>query len=330
MNKRNIKWTRVLILLLCCVIVVGVPGYFIYQHFNPKETVVIPPVDETPEAVKVMIENGYPEETALQIYQLTSSDKRTYLLESTYDKKTTDILLNQYSDFSKLDRYLQYANDQSLTDIYLIVLSVNLNLDYEFYENTTKVSNPTDLLVVVNKYNQLSEDFKPTDLVAIRSDLDGRSDGMQVLVRAEVADAFYAMNAAMESDIGLIAKGISGFRDYDYQAYLYNYYVSTIGVEKADLESARPGYSEHQTGWVLDVNANGQDIESFKYSEQSDWVIEHAHEYGFIVRYHDETTHITGYRAEEWHLRYVGIEAATSIYNQGITLEEYVMRINHE
>lgn len=113
----------------------------------------------------------------------------------------------------------------------------------------------------------------------------------------------------------------SGYRSYDYQKNLYNKYVARDGQAKADTYSARAGHSEHQTGLCFDLN---QVNDTFASTPESAWVNAHAHEYGFIVRYPKEKESITGYKYEPWHLRYLGVDLATSVYNSGLCLEEYL------
>ena len=112
----------------------------------------------------------------------------------------------------------------------------------------------------------------------------------------------------------------SGFRSYDYQAQIYNNYCARDGQAAADTYSARPGYSEHQTGLAIDVN---QIDDSFIGTPEAIWLENHCHEFGFILRYPQGKQDITGYQYESWHIRYVGTDLATQIQNSGLTLEEY-------
>ena len=120
-----------------------------------------------------------------------------------------------------------------------------------------------------------------------------------------------------------ISDTYSGYRSYDYQTELYNDYVSREGKAAADTYSARPGYSEHQTGLAFDIlDTHGNLLDGPEYSDAIHWLHTHAHEYGFIVRFQPGKEAITGYQAEAWHLRYVG-NKATAIYQSGLSLEEY-------
>ena len=113
----------------------------------------------------------------------------------------------------------------------------------------------------------------------------------------------------------------SGFRSYATQQRLYNNYVSRDGVAEADRYSARAGHSEHQTGLAFDINKADS---SFEGSPEAIWLAANCHKYGFIIRYPAGKESITGYIYEPWHVRYLGIEAATDVYNSGLCLEEYL------
>ena len=114
---------------------------------------------------------------------------------------------------------------------------------------------------------------------------------------------------------------LSGFRSYNDQKYLFNSYVAKDGEALASTYSARPGQSEHQTGLAFDV---GQISDNFGNTPSGIWLKENCHKYGFIIRYLKGKESITGYKYEPWHIRYVGENVATEIYNQGVTLEEYL------
>ena len=120
-----------------------------------------------------------------------------------------------------------------------------------------------------------------------------------------------------------ISDSYSGYRSYDYQTELYNNYVAREGQAAADTYSARPGYSEHQTGLAFDIlDSHGNLLDGPEYHDAIHWLHTHAHEYGFIIRFQPGKEAITGYQAEAWHLRYVG-DKATAIYQSGLSLEEY-------
>ena len=120
---------------------------------------------------------------------------------------------------------------------------------------------------------------------------------------------------------------VSGFRSYDTQNRIYNKYVANDGKKNADTYSARPGHSEHQSGLAFDVCQDGYACVNagFDNTPPANWLSANAYKYGFILRYPKGKTNETGYIYESWHFRYVGVELATKLYNNGnwITLEDY-------
>lgn len=119
-----------------------------------------------------------------------------------------------------------------------------------------------------------------------------------------------------------ISNSYSGYRSYQYQTQVYNNYVNLHGEEEANTFSAKPGFSEHQTGLTFDLkDFNGQLVED---PITSQWIKDNCAQYGFIVRYPEGKEDITGYIYEPWHLRYVGEEVANQIMNNNTTLEQYL------
>lgn len=120
----------------------------------------------------------------------------------------------------------------------------------------------------------------------------------------------------------------SGFRSFETQQRLYNNYSKRDGAQAADIYSARPGHSEHQSGLACDLCSkdNSACINSdFDDSNEAKWLSNNAYKFGLILRYPEGKTNETGYKFESWHYRYVGTELATKLYNNGnwITLEDY-------
>ncbi len=129
------------------------------------------------------------------------------------------------------------------------------------------------------------------------------------------------------SAVGLNIYLSSGFRDYYTQDAIYNNYVAIDGQEIADTYSARPGFSEHQSGLAIDVN---QIDDTFIGTPEAIWLEQHCYEYGFILRYPQSKQNITGYKYESWHIRYVGTDLSYKIHAKAtemgdpyLTLEEY-------
>ena len=128
---------------------------------------------------------------------------------------------------------------------------------------------------------------------------------------------------------GIRFKICSAYRTYSTQKWLYNNYLNTMGKKLRDIRSAYPGRSEHHTGYAIDLvtKSTGWTLtQDFAKTSEGKWINKHCAEYGFIIRYPKGKTDITGYDYEPWHLRYVGVDAAEEITEQGITLEEYLKR----
>lgn len=184
------------------------------------------------------------------------------------------------------------------------------------------ILSPMSYTVIANKHYPLNPtDWVPPDIEVPAGVANPNGQGL----RAVAANALSQLNSeAQAAGVGLVIN--SGYRSYDTQVELYNRYVAQDGLAKADTYSARPGHSEHQTGLAVDVT-DGADCgfqTCFGQSSAGQWLAANAYLYGFIVRYPDGGTPITGYMYEPWHLRYVGVQPATMMHDQGITtLEEF-------
>lgn len=143
----------------------------------------------------------------------------------------------------------------------------------------------------------------------------------------DARDAFNELTAAAALD-GFKFDAFSKYRSYDRQVELYDAYVKRDGKKAADTYSARPGYSEHQTGLAFDIGEVGNTAayadNKFANTAAGKWIAKNAHKYGFIMRYPKGKDDVTGYMYESWHFRYVGKKIATEIYNNNETLEEYL------
>lgn len=223
-----------------------------------------------------------------------------------------------YFDVDKIDRYQEYILSNSDKTYKQCVIEVNIGLDKGFFADVKEVENPDDLLVLVNKFHNLPSDYEPSDLVMLPEEY--AKEG--IMLREVAANAFDKMRTEALVE-GYEINVVSAYRSYETQEKLYTTYAQRSGEEEADSYSARPGYSEHQTGLALDLQAGAYKYNEFSKTPESKYVAEHAHEYGFILRYQKGKRYITGYIPEAWHIRYVGEEVATIIYEKGLTYEEY-------
>lgn len=188
-------------------------------------------------------------------------------------------------------------------------------------------TDPNSIFVLVNKRNPLKPlGYGPSDLRTPRVAAAGVE---AALLRDEPATAVERMFAVANA-AGVQIKIQSSYRSYTTQVGLYGSYVEQKGQASSDTSSARPGYSEHQSGLTLDIGdattaASCQFTECVASTAAGLWVAQHGAEFGFIVRYPNELERITGYLYEPWHLRYVGIEAAQDMKARGVsTYEQYL------
>lgn len=185
-------------------------------------------------------------------------------------------------------------------------------------EVSTREVNSSEVLV--NKKNPLPAGYEPANLRSVNV-----PKGSEALLQSQAADALEELfRAATLTGVNL--KIISAYRSYGDQAAVFNDYVTKYGTEEAETFSARPGYSEHQTGLAVDVGSIAATCElevCFGETIEGDWIAKNAHLFGFIVRYRKSDSVITGYQYEPWHLRYLGNPLASNVNASGQSYEEY-------
>ena len=176
---------------------------------------------------------------------------------------------------------------------------------------TPDVDAPESLTVIVNKQRPLPEDYEPHDLV----ELPNETGTEPLQLREEAAQATERLFDAAQAD-GIELTAISAYRSFEYQQELYDRYIAENGIDTTNEMSAKPGHSEHQTGWALDVDTpDGQHTlsQSFGETDAGQWLADNAHEFGFVIRYPQDARDITGFSYEPWHLRYFGEQYAALI-----------------
>jgi D-alanyl-D-alanine carboxypeptidase len=195
-----------------------------------------------------------------------------------------------------------------------------------FDKQRFSLTDPASPWLVVNKKRPLAPLQYEPSLVAPNVKLRQAATNSEMQMAPATAAAVQELFAAAKDD-GLQLMVASAFRSYSLQNGIYNREVKTYGQATADQQSARPGHSEHQTGWAVDVEpASGEcEIDAcFADTPEGKWVAANAYKYGFILRYPDAKTAVTGYEYEPWHLRYVGKELAVEMHRTGVqTLEEF-------
>ncbi len=243
--------------------------------------------------------------------KIDSNDK-TVIQPNLWENETYYIANN-------LSRYQDYEKQHPDLTKEEIITCINANLDHEFYTDSAPADLSKGMYTLVNKFNYLSVNYVPDDLVTITGKYARDSASLQ----KDAYDHFVKMadDASLED---LTIKVTTGYRSYNFQETLYNNYVAQDGILEADTYSARPGFSEHQLGYSADLtNINLVSFDTFDQTDEYKWLQKNAYKYGFIQRYPKDKEYITGYQYESWHYRYVGVDIATYIYNNNLTYEEY-------
>lgn len=240
-------------------------------------------------------------------------DNTKELTELEKAKKDLDYYKDEYEN-----DYKEYREKNKDLSIEKVITNVNIGLNYDYYTHTKATKDLNTNTILVNKYNYLTEDYVPENLQTV--DKKYSSKTLQLVDYAK--DAFEELSeAASKENYTVLA--MSSYRSYQYQYNLYNRYVSTDGVEAADTYSARPGYSEHQTGLAVDVYNGKEDFTNFEKTKEYNWMQDNAYKYGFILRFPKDKVLETGYQYESWHYRYVGKEIAKYIHDNNLCFEEY-------
>ena len=257
------------------------------------------------------------EEKALSERQ--GQDRKSQNVKKSYIenlKEKYDFVID--TNASRYEKYQKLYPNLGLEDV---ITYVNMGLDAPFYENTAKTHFLNDDRILINKYYYAGQDYVPNDLEILDSSYS--KGGIKLVKKAKVALEKMILKAKEE---GYSLRVISAYRSYDYQKNLYDNYVKNDGVEAADTYSARPGYSEHQSGLVVDLDNYVSSYTSFEKTKEYQWMLENASDYGFILRFPKGKEAITGYQFEAWHYRYVGQDLAKKIKSSNLTFDEYYAR----
>ena len=242
------------------------------------------------------------------------------ILKKKYNKKIVELVKEKYFIFNNLDNYLKYEEeldeDKRYSDIIAII---NVGSNKEFYENSMETNTDLNEKMLVNKFHNLTNEYKPNDLVELTNTY---AYGNDQSLRKDAYDSFISMfNSAKKDNVTLIVN--SSYRPFNEQEQIYHDYTKWYGEEDADKIAARPGYSEHQTGYALDIQSYNTNRNNFEDSDAYKWLDNNAYKYGFILRYPKDKEYLTGYDYESWHFRYVGKAIAKYIKENNITYDEY-------
>ena len=265
------------------------------------------------EKYRVLKEKRYTESEADEILSLSDELIQFYLTHDNLNHQY-DLIHHDYFVLDRYDRYNAYSISNPNLDSETVLRTVNTDRDYELYTHIQMADTSNPIEILVNKYYQLSSDYVP----------DLAETYLGFMMQKEAAQALTDMIKVM-LDLNLDISISNSYRPYVMQERIYNSYLETQSRAVVDTYSARPGHSEHQAGLAVDFKTQATGITDFGGSEAYTWLKENAHIYGFIQRYTEENSIYTGYMAEEWHFRYVGLDLAQIVYETKLTLEEVLV-----
>lgn len=238
-------------------------------------------------------------------------------ITNSYSSRLVEIVQSPYFIKKRLNRYLEYMTSRDIEDILLVVQSVNCNLDLDNYHEKADITKES--LMLVNSFYSLDKNYT-TELVLMEEGYSNYSDSR---LNFEAYEHFKKLVDDSERE-GYHIRNNSSYRSYLQQEELYNQYLQDYGIEYTEKYVSKPGYSEHQTGYALDVGVLKKfSSTKFENTKEFLWMRDNSYKYGFILRYPKEGRKLFGYGYEPWHYRYVGVDAATYIHEHNITFEEY-------
>lgn len=303
--KKKFKRKLIILLFIIIISIVGIKSYKTYKYHQTYE-------------YKLLEKNYTKEETDLLLEKLDKT-RIEKLLTTEKNEKLINILNEKYFLIKNLDKYIAYSDKNPEISLTEVIALVNVHRDQDYYENMEVTDTSKGNTMLVNKYNSLSKDYEVEDLKTISKTY---SYGDNKKLNKEAYDAFISLadDAKKEGYTILI---VSSYRTYQDQEDVWKDYKASFGTKKADAYAARAGSSEHETGLAIDVADYNDKNDKFEATESFKWMQTNAHKYGYILRYPKGKENITGYSYEAWHYRYVGIDTATKVYNEGITYDEY-------
>lgn len=210
----------------------------------------------------------------------------------------------------------------------IAALALGAAMMFESWGFVVPHQDPTDLLLLVNKQNRAPS--VPFTLVKPNVTPTRPELSENIYMQPEAAEALEELFEGARQQ-GIILYATSGFRSYSTQKAIFDRKAKERGEQSANRSVAKPGQSEHQTGLAMDLEGEsslGTGLTNvFGETPEGIWLAENCADYGYIIRYPQDKTRITGYVYEPWHIRYVGVEAAKEITSLGLTLEEYILLI---
>ncbi len=264
------------------------------------------------------IQIGYSVEEEKILEEYFDSKKLNELLIRKYNSNIDDFAKEKYFLYKNLDSYLSYKEDNDSKSFSDIVAIINTEANIEWLDNQKDTDVIKNELMLVNRLYGLKNDFIPDNLVDVPVAYAYSGKKVSGSIIQYIIDLIYE-----GKDSGYTFVVSSGYRSYSEQESIYNNYVNSYGQIDADELVAKPGHSEYQTGITFDLQPYNKVFEDPYSSEEYDWLSKTAYKYGFILRLQKDKEKLTGFSSSAWKLRYVGVDAATIMYKENLSFEEY-------
>lgn len=261
---------------------------------------------------------GYKEDEVKTIKDKLNNGEIDNLMELKYDKNIVKFMNEKYFIYKNLSKYLEYKKDNKLESYTNIVTIINTEANIDWFDNTKETDISKKELILVNRLYGLSKDYEPDDII----DVPSQYAYTGVKISNSIMDNIVALIDAA-SDEGYTFVLADGYRSYSEQESIFERYKNAYGYSEADRIAARAGHSEYQTGISFTIVPLYKEYDKPKESLEYKWLSDNAYRYGFIFRFPEDKTDITGFEASTWRLRYVGSEAANIIKSENICFEEY-------
>lgn len=261
---------------------------------------------------------NYNETEIKEIKDKLNNSQIDKLLTIKYNENIVNFIQEKYFIFNNLNQYLEYKSENKKTENSKIVSIINTESNIDWFDSEKETNTNEKELMLVNRIYGLKEDYVPNDIVDIPSKYayDGKKISKSIL------DAIISLiEAGRENGYTFVVS--DGYRSYEEQKNIYDSYASSIGLSETNKIVARAGHSEYQTGLSFDLMPYNKVLDKPKESPEYLWLKDNAYKYGFIFRFPEDKTNLTGFNASTWRLRYVGTNASSIIYSENICYEEY-------
>ena len=314
-KRKKLKLKKWVYFAIIGILLLGIAAYYgneYYKDYLYKQTLEYK-----------IITHGYTKEQSDTFQQLLSEEEINLIMEKEKDDTILSLIQEKYFLFKNLDDYLDYIKEEEYEgELSDVIALVNTHANHKWYTLELKTDLSLKEQMIVNKFYTIDQTYIPENLTTISLSHSYGREGDNKLIDYAYEKFLELWEAAKEQGYYLMVT--SSYRTYQEQKEIYNSRKNSQGEKKADQTAARPGHSEHQTGLVVDMTSKSEPYaDDFSQSNAYNWLKENAYKYGWIERYPENKTYLTGYSPESWHWRYVGIKAAQIIHDEDITYDEY-------